>query len=36
MLGLMANAIGAQAATVATGTESLVALALTWPLWRTL
>ncbi len=35
-LGLMANAIGAQAATVATGTESLVALALTWRLWRML
>ena len=35
-LGLMANAIGAQAATVATGLESLVAMALTWPLWRTL
>jgi MFS family permease len=35
-LGLMANAIGAQWATVATGTESLVALALTWHLWRAL
>jgi MFS family permease len=35
-LGLMANAIGAQWATVATGTESLVALALTYRLWRML
>ena len=35
-LGFMANAIGAQWATVATGTESLLALALTYPLWRML
>jgi MFS family permease len=35
-LGLMADAIGAQWATVTTGIESLVALALTYPLWRKL
>ena len=35
-LGLMADAIGAQWATVATGLESLTALALTYPLWRML
>jgi MFS family permease len=35
-LGLMADAIGAQWATVATGIESLMALALTYPLWRML
>jgi MFS family permease len=35
-LGLLANAIGAPWATVATGTQSLLALALTWRLWRVL
>ena len=33
-LGLMADAMGAQSATVATGLEGLAALALTWPMWR--
>lgn len=33
-LGLLANAIGAQWATVATGIQCLVALALTYRLWR--
>jgi MFS family permease len=33
-LGLLADAIGAQWATVATGIETLLALALTRPLWR--
>lgn len=33
-LGLMADAMGARWATVTTGAEGLVALALTWPLWR--
>ncbi len=35
-LGLLANAIGAQWATVVTGIETLLALALTRPLWRAL
>lgn len=35
-LGLMANAIGPRWATVASGAEGLVALALCWPLWRRL
>lgn len=35
-LGLLANAIGAQWATVATGIQCLVALALTYRLWRIL
>jgi len=35
-LGLLADMIGAQWATVATGIESLMALALTYPLWRVL
>ena len=33
-LGLMANAIGASGATVMTGIEGLLALALTWRWWR--
>jgi predicted MFS family arabinose efflux permease len=33
-LGLMADRFGASAATAAIGLEGLVALALTWPLWR--
>ena len=33
-LGLLADMIGARWATVATGIESLMALALTYPLWR--
>jgi hypothetical protein len=33
-LGLRAEAIGAPAATVATGVAGLVMLALAWPLWR--
>ncbi|MGH7154466.1 MAG: MFS transporter, partial [Acetobacteraceae bacterium] len=35
-LGLLANAIGAQWATVVTGIEGLLALALTWRWWRVL
>jgi predicted MFS family arabinose efflux permease len=35
-LGLLADAIGASWATVALGAEGLLALALTWPLWRVL
>jgi MFS family permease len=35
-LGLLADAIGAQSATVVTGIGTLVALAVTWPLWRVL
>jgi MFS family permease len=34
LIGLTANAIGARGATIATGVEALVALALTWPWWR--
>jgi hypothetical protein len=33
-LGLMANAIGAPSATMTTGIEGLLALALTWRWWR--
>jgi predicted MFS family arabinose efflux permease len=33
-IGLLADAIGARAATIALGLEGLVALLLTWPLWR--
>lgn len=33
-LGLMADRLGASLATAAIGIEGLVALALTWPLWR--
>jgi MFS family permease len=33
-IGLMADWLGAPAATVVTGMEGLVAIALTWPLWR--
>ena len=33
-LGLLAEAIGAPAATVATGLAGLAVLAATWPLWR--
>ena len=35
-LGLLAGLIGAPAATVASGIEGLVVLALSWPLWRIL
>lgn len=35
-LGLLAGLIGARAATVTIGVEGLLALALTWPLWRSL
>ena len=35
-LGLLADAIGAQWATVVTGIETLLALALTWRWWRVL
>ncbi|HJU14907.1 MAG TPA: MFS transporter [Stellaceae bacterium] len=35
-LGLLAGVIGAPWATVATGIEGLLALVLTWPLWRPL
>lgn len=34
LIGLTADAIGARGATIATGAEALVALALTWPWWR--
>lgn len=34
LIGLTADAIGARGATVATGIEALVALAITWPWWR--
>ena len=34
LIGLTADAIGARGATIATGVEALVALALTWPWWR--
>ncbi len=34
LIGLTADAIGARGATVATGIEALVALAVTWPWWR--
>jgi MFS family permease len=33
-IGLLADWLGAPAATVITGLEGLVAIALTWPLWR--
>jgi hypothetical protein len=33
-VGLLAEAIGARGAIVTIGLEGLVALALTWPLWR--
>jgi predicted MFS family arabinose efflux permease len=33
-LGLLANAIGASAATIVTGSVGLLALLATWPLWR--
>jgi len=33
-IGLLADAIGAKAAVITIGVEGLIALALTWPLWR--
>jgi len=33
-VGLLADAVGARAAIITIGLEGLVALALTWPLWR--
>lgn len=33
-LGVMADYFGASVATAAIGLEGLLALALTWPLWR--